>query len=154
MERLTEKHLRVCFPKTSKQNNQVLCYSYFPFLFPFTAKNTYIWAFPVKDPPATAGDARVVGSVPWSEDPLEQEMATRSIMVAWEIPCEEKPRTQQAWGHREADCPFGVGEDLESPLDCKEIQPVHPKGYQSWMFFGRTDAEAEAPKLWPPDAKN
>jgi len=43
---------------------------------------------------------------------------------------------------------------LESPWDCREIQPVHPKGYQSWMFIGRTDAEAEAPILWPPDAKN
>ena len=38
---------------------------------------------------------------------------------------------------------------LESPLDCKEIQPVHPKGDQSWVFFGRTDAEAETPILWP-----
>ena len=45
-------------------------------------------------------------------------------------------------------------ETLESPLDCKEIQPVHPKGNQSWIFIGRTDAEAEAPTLWPPDAKN
>ena len=43
---------------------------------------------------------------------------------------------------------------LESPLDCKEIQPVHPKGDQSWMFIGRTDVEAETPILWPPDAKN
>ena len=43
---------------------------------------------------------------------------------------------------------------LESPLDCKEIQPVHPKGNQSWMFIGKTDAEAETPILWPPDAKN
>ena len=43
---------------------------------------------------------------------------------------------------------------LESPLDCKEIQPVHPKGNQSWIFIGRTDVEAEAPKLWPPDVKN
>jgi len=43
---------------------------------------------------------------------------------------------------------------LESPLDCKEIQPVHPKGDQSWIFIGRTDAEAETPILWPPDAKN
>ena len=42
---------------------------------------------------------------------------------------------------------------LESPLDCKEIQPVHPKGHQSWVFIGRTDAEAETPILWPPDAK-
>ena len=43
---------------------------------------------------------------------------------------------------------------LESPLGCKEIQPVHPKGNQSWVFIGRTDAEAETPVLWPPDTKN
>ena len=43
---------------------------------------------------------------------------------------------------------------LESPLDCKEIQPVHPKGDQSWVFTERTHAEAETPILWPPDAKN
>ena len=43
---------------------------------------------------------------------------------------------------------------LESPLDCKEIQPVNPKGNQSWIFIGRTDAEAEAPILWPPDVKS
>ena len=43
---------------------------------------------------------------------------------------------------------------LESPLDCKGIQPVHPKGNQSWIFIGRTDAKTEAPILWPPDAKN
>ena len=43
---------------------------------------------------------------------------------------------------------------LESPLDCKEIQPVHPKGDQSWLFIGRTDDEAEAPMLWPLDAKS
>ena len=43
---------------------------------------------------------------------------------------------------------------LESPLDSKEIQPVHPKGNQSWIFIGRTDAEAETPILWPPDVKN
>ena len=43
---------------------------------------------------------------------------------------------------------------LESPLDCKEIQPVHSKGDQSWVFIGRTDAEAEAAILWSPDAKS
>ena len=42
---------------------------------------------------------------------------------------------------------------LESPLDCKEIQPVHPKRDQSWTFIGRTDAEAETPILWPPDGR-
>ena len=43
---------------------------------------------------------------------------------------------------------------LESPLDCKGIQPVNPKGNQSWIFIGKIDAEAETPILWPPDAKN
>ena len=43
---------------------------------------------------------------------------------------------------------------LESPLDCKEIQPVHPKGDQSWVFIGRADVEAEIPILWPPDGKS
>ena len=46
------------------------------------------------------------------------------------------------------------GEDSESPLDCKEIQPVNPKGNQPWVFTGRTDVEAETPILWPPDEKN
>ena len=44
--------------------------------------------------------------------------------------------------------------NLESLLDCKEIQPINPKGNQSWIFIGRTDAEAEMPILWPPDGKN
>ena len=43
---------------------------------------------------------------------------------------------------------------LESPLDCKEVKPVHPKGNQSWIFIGRTDSEAETSILWPPDVKN
>ena len=48
----------------------------------------------------------------------------------------------------------GVGETLESPLDYKEIQSVHPKGDQSWVLIGRTDVEVETPILWPPDAKS
>ena len=48
----------------------------------------------------------------------------------------------------------GIGEDFEVLLDCKEIKPVHPKGNQSWIFIGRTDAEAETPILWPTDVKN
>ena len=47
----------------------------------------------------------------------------------------------------------GVGGTLESPLDCKEIQPVHSEGDQPWDFFGRNDAKAETPVLWPPHAK-
>ena len=50
------------------------------------------------------------------------------------------------------DC--GVAEEIQSSLDCKEIQPVHPKGDQSWMFIGTTDAKAETPVLWPPHAKS
>ena len=48
----------------------------------------------------------------------------------------------------------GVEKTLESPLDRKEFQPVHPNGDQSWVFIGRTDAESEAPIFWPPDAKS
>ena len=47
-----------------------------------------------------------------------------------------------------------IDKTLESPLDSKEIQPVNPKGNQSWLFIGRADAEAETPVLWPPDAMN
>ena len=64
-----------------------------------------------------------------------------------------------SWTIKKAECRIDAFElwcwrRLESPLDCKEIQPVHPKGNQSWLVFGRTDVEAEAPILWPPDAKN
>ena len=48
----------------------------------------------------------------------------------------------------------GLEKTLASSSDCKEIQPVHPKGNQSYIFIGRTDAEAETPILWPPDGKN
>ena len=47
-----------------------------------------------------------------------------------------------------------AGEDLESPLDCKKIKPVNPKGYQHWIFTGRADVEVETPTLRPPDAKS
>ena len=57
--------------------------------------------------------------------------------------------------HRRIDAVEQVLEKtLESSLDCKEIPPVHPKGNQSWVFFGRTDAKAETPRLWPPHAKS
>ena len=67
----------------------------------------------------------------------------------WELDCEE------SWALKNW-CFWTVVLEtiLESPLDCKEIQPVHPKGNQSWMFTGRTDAEAETPILWPPHAKS
>ena len=67
----------------------------------------------------------------------------------WELDCEEGwvPKNWCFWS-------VVLEKTLESPLDCKEIQPVHPKGNQSWIFIGRIDAEAETPILWPPDAKN
>ena len=67
----------------------------------------------------------------------------------WELDCE------QSWELKNW-CFWSVvlEKTLESPLDCKEIQPVHPKGNQSWIFIERTDAEAETPILWPPDVKN
>ena len=55
--------------------------------------------------------------------------------------------------HRRIDAFLVLEKTLESPLDCKEIKPVNPKGNQSWIFIGRTDAEAETPILLPPDAK-
>ena len=67
----------------------------------------------------------------------------------WELDCKESwvPKNWCFWT-------VVLEKTLESPLDCKEIQLVHPKGDQSWIFIGRTDAEAETPILWPPDAKN
>ena len=67
----------------------------------------------------------------------------------WELDCEESwmPKNWCFWT-------VVLEKTLESLLDCKEIQLVHPKGDQSWVFIGRTDAEAEIPILWPPDAKS
>ena len=67
----------------------------------------------------------------------------------WELDCEESwaPKNWSFWT-------VVLEKTLESPLDCKEIQPVHPKGDQSWVFIGRTDAEAETLVLWPPHAKS
>ena len=67
----------------------------------------------------------------------------------WELDCEE------SWALKNwCFWPVVLEKTLESPLDCKEIQPVHSKGDQSWVFFGRTDAKAETPILWLPDVKN
>ena len=67
----------------------------------------------------------------------------------WELDCEEgwAPKNWCFWT-------VVLEKTPKSPLDSKEIQPVHPKGNQSWIFFGRTGAEAETPIVWPPDAKN
>ena len=67
----------------------------------------------------------------------------------WELHHKEKLSTKELML---LNC--GLEKTLGSPWDCKEIQPVNPKGNQSWVFIGRTDAKAEAPILWPPDAKS
>ena len=66
----------------------------------------------------------------------------------WELDCEESwvPKNWCFWT-------MVLEKTLESPLNCKEIQPVHPKGDQSWVFIGKTDAKAETPILWPPHVK-
>ena len=66
----------------------------------------------------------------------------------------------ESWTIKKAECQridafeLVLEKTLESPLDCKDIQPVHPKGNQSWVFFGRNDAKAETPVLWPSHAKS
>ena len=118
------------------------------------------------------------------KDVLENEMATHSSILAWRIPWTEKsgglqditlptkvhlvkamvsPAVmygcerdgEESWMLKNW-CIWTVVLEkiLESPLDCKEIQPVHPKGDQPWVFTGRTNAEAETPILWPPHAKS
>ena len=74
---------------------------------------------------------------------------SRGHVWAWELDCEESwaPKNWCFWI-------VVLEKTLESPVDCKEIQLVHSKGDQSWVFIGRTDAKAEAPILWPPDVKS
>ena len=104
----------------------------------------------------------------WSlgqEDALEKGKATHSSFLAWENPMDRgawqamvhsvaKSHTQSDWSDLEARMHALWEETLESPLDCKEIKPVNPKGNQPWIFIERTGAEAEAAILWPPDAKS
>ena len=85
-----------------------------------------------------------------SKGPSSQGCSFSSSHIwRWELDCKESwvPKNWCFW--------TVVSEKtLESPLDCKEIQPVHPKGDHSWVFIGRTDAEAETPILWPSDVKS
>ena len=85
-----------------------------------------------------------------SKGPSSQSYGFSSSHVwMWELDCEESwvPEKWCFWT-------VVLEKTLESPLDCKGIQPVHPKGDQSWIFFGRTDAEAGTPILWPPHVKS
>ena len=84
------------------------------------------------------------------KDPYSQSYGSSSSHVwMWELDCKE------SWALKNwCFWTMVLEKTLESPLDCKKIQLVHPKGDQSWIFIGRSDAEAEAPILWPPDAKS
>ena len=81
--------------------------------------------------------------------PLVKAMVFPVVMYGWELDCEEgwAPKNWCFWT-------AVLEKTLESPLDCKEIQPVHSEGDQSWDFFGRNGAKAETPVLWPPHAKS
>ena len=98
-------------------------------------------------------------------------MASHPSILAWKIPRTEEPAAW--WVAKESDMTYRLhnnrilitnraclmllpelAKTLESPLDCKEIQPVHSEGDQPWDFFGRNDAKAETPVLWPPHAKS
>ena len=113
---------------------------------------------PVLLPGKSYGERSLVGSSPWGgqeSDPTEADLAhthgfsSSHVQTWWELDHKDSRRPKN-W------CFWIVVLEttLESPLDCKEIQPVHPKGNQSWIFIGRTGVEAKAPILWPPDAKS
>ena len=76
-------------------------------------------------------------------------LSSSSHVWVWELDCEESwvPKNWYFWT-------VVLEKTLENPLDCKENQPIHSKGDQSWVFFGRNDAKAETPVLWPPHAKS
>ena len=83
-----------------------------------------------------------------SKDPLGKEVKEGSVFIVWVLGCYQK------FLMRNYVSIIMLETTLESPLECKEIKQVNPKGNQSWIFIGRTDAETETPKLWPPDTKN
>ena len=109
------------------------------------------WGSVVKNPPAVQEQQEMRVWFLGREDPLEESMATYSSILAWRSPWTEEPGGLQSIGSTKS---WIWQKTLESPLDCKEIQPVHSKGDQLWVFFGRNDAKAETPVLWPPHAKS
>ena len=84
-----------------------------------------------------------------TKDHLVKAMVFSVVMYWWELDYKESwaPKNWCFWT-------VVLETTFESPLGCKEIQPVHPKGAQSWVFIGRTDVEAQTPILWPPDVKS
>ena len=117
-------------------------------MWPTASRGTLV----VKQP---LGDAEM----PETRVTPEEETAAHSSIVSWRIPWTEEPGRVQSIGLQRvgqdwSDFIYTLEKTLESLFDCEEIQPVHPKGNHSWIFIGRTDAEAETPILWPPDVKN
>ena len=96
-----------------------------------------------------AANAKQSFTQPWKEQIWVSYGLSSSHVWMWQLNCEESwaPKNWCFWT-------VVLEKTLGSPLDCKEIQPVHPKGDQSWIFIGRTDAEAETLVLWPPHAKS
>ena len=104
---------------------------------------------------------------PWKDDQPRQHIKKQRHYFANKCPSSQSYgfSSNRVWmwelDHKESWVPKNwcfltvvLEKTLESPLDCKEIQPVHPKGDQSWTFIGITDAEAQTPIIWPPDVKN
>ena len=105
---------------------------------------------PVFLPGKSHGWRSLAGYSPLGLEELSQSYSFSSSHVwMWELDHKESwaPKNWCFWT-------AVLEKTLERPLDCKEIKPVNPQGNQSWIFIGRTDAEAEAPILWPPDVKN
>ena len=105
--------------------------------------------FPSSGKPTAAGFSKVELGLTWDILRIVLESINGLYVWIWELDCEDT-WVLKNW------CFWTVvlEKTLENPLDCKEIQPVHPKGDQSWVFLGKTDAEAETPILWPTHAKS
>ena len=126
----------------------------------------YILRWPRGEESANAGDARDTGLIPGlgrspgvgNSNPIflpGKFHGQRSLTGYCPWDHKKSGMAEHTWHTGKYSPSFVVLEKpLESPLDCKEIQPVHPKGDQSWVFIGRTDVDAEIPILWPPDAKS
>ena len=92
---------------------------------------------------------------PWvGKIPQKRAMQPTPVFLPRKVHGQRSLVGYSQWGRKESDMTEQLTLSLESPLDCKEIQPVHSEGDQPWDFFGRNDAKAEAPVLWPPHAKS
>ena len=101
----------------------------------------------VKNPPANAGNIRDITLL--TKICIVEVMVFPVVMYGYESWTIKKAEHQRIDAFK-----LVLEKTPESPLDCKEIQPVHPKGNESWVFIGRTDVKAETPILWPPDVKS